>query len=227
MNRSSDPLTAAMTSILKPAISPLEFQKLGTRSFGRVSDGVLQYLDLQLSAWGSKDFAVNYAAITLHSPRDFIALASGGRLPRGKSGDGWWKSETHEFADASMRDVVERFAAHCVPWFERTRSTRGLLAVLLEQHAAFDRPHGHTLFDMGCCQAHLGETGMASDSLERAIVAYRDIHQGLPQATWCLDGVARCERLLMAIREERHTSQLAEWFAHSVRSLKLAKILGE
>src|SRR5689334_12392527 len=35
MKRSNDPLTAVMTSILKPAISPLEFQKLGTRSFGR------------------------------------------------------------------------------------------------------------------------------------------------------------------------------------------------
>src|SRR4051812_29017625 len=141
MQRSKDPLTAATTAILKPALTPLGFHKLGSRTFARVLDGVLQYFSLQLSAWGGKDFAVNYAAITLYSPREHFVILSGGRLPRGKSGDGWWASKTPEFADSSMHDVVARLAVHCLPWFERTSTTAGLLTVLLEEHVKIGRPH--------------------------------------------------------------------------------------
>jgi Domain of unknown function (DUF4304) len=170
-SKDKDPLTAATTSILKPAVTPLGFQKLGSRSFGRVFDSVLQYFSLQLSAWGSKDFAVNYAAITLCQPHDYMVLQPGGRLPRGKSGDGWWKSATRELADNSMHSVVERFNAHCVPWFERTRTTAGLLAVLIELSSEINPPNTHYLFDIACCQAKLSQLCEASITLGQAVEA--------------------------------------------------------
>jgi hypothetical protein len=36
------------TSILKPAVTPLGFYKLSSRSFGRISNGVAQYFELHL-----------------------------------------------------------------------------------------------------------------------------------------------------------------------------------
>ena len=224
MERSKDPLTAATTSILKPAIASLGFQKLGSRSFGCVSDGVLQYLDLQLSAYGSKDFAVNHAAITLFNPRDYMVLQPGGRLPRGKSGDGWWKSSTHELADNSMRDVAERFTSHCLPWFERTRTTAGLLDVLIEHNSAINPPNAHYLFDIACCQAKLGQLPEAWRSSEKAVAAYNAWHQRI-KADWCFDCIATCQKLLEAIRDKHQERLLADWQAHSILKLKLGKIL--
>jgi hypothetical protein len=228
MQRSKDPLTDATTSILKPAVTPLGFHKIGSRTFARVLDSVLQYFSFQLSAWGSKDFAVNYAAITLYSPRgDFVGLP-GGRLPRGKSCDGWWASRTREFADNSMRDVVARLTTHCFPWFERTNTTAGLRAVLLEEHAKIGQPYAHYLFDIACCHAHLGQIFEAQQTLTQAVTAYREWNDDLPdlpERSWCLDCIARCDSLLAAIRDSRQEQLLAQWRADSIRNLKLEQIV--
>jgi hypothetical protein len=200
-DRSKDPLTAATTSILKLAVTPLGFHELGSRLFARVLDSVLQYFAFQLSAWGSKDFAVNYAAITLYSPREDFVGSPGGRLPRGESSDGWWASKNHEFADNSMRDVVARLNTHCLPWFERTSTTAGLLEVLLEENARLGRPSINFLFDIACCQAHLGQFHEAQRALEQAAAAYRKCYQEWPDRTWDLEKAVRCERLLVAVQE--------------------------
>jgi hypothetical protein len=222
--RSKDPLTAATTSILKPVLTPLGFQELGSRCFARVRDSVLQYLALQLSMWGSRDFAVNYAAITLYSPREEFVGSPGGRLPRGKSSDGWWASKNHEFADNSMRDVVARLNTHCLPWFERTGTTAGLLEVLLEENARLGRSSITFLFDIACCQVHLGQFHEGQCALEQAAAAYRKSYQDSPDCTWDLARAVRCERLLVAIQESQQAQLLAQWRAESVRNLKLEKI---
>jgi hypothetical protein len=225
MHRSKDPLTAATTSILKPIFAPLGFHKLGSRTFARVLDGVLQYFSFQLSAWGGKDFAVNYAAITLYSPRQHFVVQPGGRLPCGKSGDGWWASKTHADADNSMRDVVSRLTAHCLPWFGRTSTTAGLVKVLREEQARLVRPHAHYLFDIGCCDARLGQLVEARQDLASAHATYQEWHREMPVRTWCLDGAARCDRLLAAIENSEQQQLLEEWRTDSIRNLKLEKIV--
>ncbi len=199
------------------------FRKLGSRSFARVFDGVLQYLDLQLSAWGSRQFAVNYTAFTLYSPRDFFVLPCGGRLTRGKSPDGWWASKTHELADASMHDVAASIKTYCVPWFEKTRDTEGLLQVLLAEHTSFSRPDAHFLFDIGCCYTHLNRITLAKNALEQAISVYQEWYRELPDRKWCLQAITHCEHLLTAIHKSQYEQLLSEWLDHSVQHLKLDK----
>lgn len=222
--RPKDPLTAATNAILKPAIVPAGFIPVGGRLFARIRDGIVQYFALQLSTWGSRDFAVNYASMPLCPPREDFVIVCGGRLPRGKSGDGWWPSKHHAVADDSMRDVVERLTAHCLPWFERTSTTAGLLAVLLEEQAALGRPDASTLFDIACCRAQLGEFTEAQAGLAEASAVLRAAHDERREDTWILERVARCERLATAIEEGQAEELLAEWRAESVRNLKLEKL---
>jgi hypothetical protein len=63
--RSSDPLTAATTSILIPELRFFGFRRKTNRLIARIQDDILQFFDLQLEAYGSKGFCVNYASLSL------------------------------------------------------------------------------------------------------------------------------------------------------------------
>jgi hypothetical protein len=100
-----------------------------------------------------------------------------------------------------------------------------LLDVLLEEHAKIGRPHAHYLFDIACCHTHLGQISEAQQVLTQAVAAYREWHHEMPERTWCLDCMARCDRLLVAIRDSQQEQLLAQWRADSIRNLKLEKIV--
>jgi hypothetical protein len=78
--RSKDPLPVATTSLLLPALRPLGFTKKSAWVIGRIRNEILQLLDLQLSSFGSGDFCVNYASVSLFFPRAVLVVQPGGRL---------------------------------------------------------------------------------------------------------------------------------------------------
>src|SRR4051794_33981471 len=80
--RSSDPLTAATTSILIPELWSHSFRRKTNRIIARIQDDILQVFDLQLSAYGGKDFCINYASLSLFCPREYLILQPGARLTR-------------------------------------------------------------------------------------------------------------------------------------------------
>jgi hypothetical protein len=87
--RSKDALTAATTSFWAPLLREYGFRKYTSRSFGRVmNDSVFQYIDLQLPAFGGRDFAVNYPIALITRMKELVASTIFRRLPRGKSIDG-------------------------------------------------------------------------------------------------------------------------------------------
>ena len=221
MKRRKDPLTAASTAILQPVLDPLGFKKLGLRNFARVTDGVGQYLSLQLSAFGSKQFAVNYAAITLYCPREHWVLTPGGRLPRRENGDGWWSAETHELAHKSMQEIVEKLKMRCFPWFTKNSTTEGLLQELSRRLQDVDAPY---LFDIACCQTKCGKFTDAKKTLVKAKKSYLERYKGMPACTWCLAGIALCEELESALQESRQEQKIEEWLRFSIAHLKIEKL---
>src|SRR3954464_15316060 len=154
MARSKDPLTAATTAILKPAVMPAGFEKLTTRVFARIRNEILQWFDIQVSMYGSRDFCLNHSSQPLFVPCDHFAVVIGGRVPRGKSGDGWWPSKTHDAADESMRDVPSIIQSRVLPWFEQTSSVSGLLDELLGLGDAWN---GSIHLERAACFLRLGQ----------------------------------------------------------------------
>ena len=128
MARSADPLTAATTAILLPQIRPAGFRRKTNRVIARVCSDILQFLDLQLSAFGGKAFCVNYASISLFCPREFLVLQPGDRLRRDNGAEAWVSAKTHEEADESMKLVAQLFTIQALPFFDSTRTPEGLLA---------------------------------------------------------------------------------------------------
>ena len=212
MRRSKDPLRASTTTILAPTLRAMGFRARGSRAFVRVVGDILQYLDLQPSAWGSKDFAVNYTSLPLFPPTEHIYLPCGGRVPRGHSPDGWWSAKSHEVADHSMTEVLERVKDRVEPFFQRTSLLTELCQELLASSNA------HHLLGAACCQARL----RAPDALRTtasALAAFQRWHVEMPERSWCLDRIAIAERLAEALASGQPQGLLDEWRSESLARL--------
>lgn len=207
---------AATTSVLLPALGPLGFKKRSPRVIGRIRNGIFQFLDLQMSSFGEKNFCVNYASVSLSFPRAFLVLEPGGRLRNAGGTEAWWPASSHDMADNSMQEVVQAFQDQAIPFFTSTETVGGLLDVLLTQ----DRmPQHHVKFELGCCLAKLGRMEDAEGYLARAISLYR-----ADGRTWCQEYITKCEELIGAIRRGVASDLLQEWTRQSMRVLRLEKL---
>src|SRR5687767_11216972 len=127
-----DFLAKAAKAVLKPALAQHGFQQYSNKMYFRMCGKIAQFIDLQKSSWGGGDFAVNYFIFILVPPRTFIGSVFAGRVPRGKSGDGWWKSEPEEAAQSSMSDVWSKFESVTLPLFERSANLPGYIDAMKE-----------------------------------------------------------------------------------------------
>ncbi len=222
--RSKDALTAATTSFWAPILRGHGFKKYTKRCFGRVrNDCVFQCIALQLSAFGRKEFAVNYASVLITRLQEHVASTTFRRLPRGKSHDGWWSAKTHERADESMREVCDKTANIAVPWFESTSTALGLARELV---ALAEDGNPHTFFELACCYVTAGDVAAAASPLQEGIRRFQQAYDEMPQRSWALRERSLAEELVAAIANDSHASLLSRWRDQTVVNLKLDKIRG-
>jgi hypothetical protein len=219
-----DPLGAAITAFFKPAVALYGFKKWGGRSFARIRDNLVQDMGFQLTAYGTKDFCVNYCTVPLFLPHDFFGWTFGGRFPRGKSSDGWWKSKKQAFADESMQDVAQTFESRVLPWFDATATVEGFVR---EVEAARPSPNVHVEFNYACCLAWLTRDQEAKRSLVAARAGYEASYREMPARQWAAQHVSHCEELMRAIEAGNGKALLTDWRDVSVSRLKLTRIAGD
>jgi hypothetical protein len=214
--RSSDPLTAATTSILIPELRSHGFRRKTNRIIARIQDDILQFFDLQLSAYGGKNFCVNYASISLFCPRDYLILQPGARLKRANGADAWLPAKTHEDADASMAQVANMARTQALPFFDATKSADGLLGWLKREN--WGSRH-HLYLEMAFCEAWLGRISEAKAHALRAIELYRE-----DSRDWCPEYIDLCEQLIAGIESNNSTERFQHWIEHSDGKLGLSRI---
>jgi hypothetical protein len=220
--RSKDALTAATTSFWAPILREQGFKRYTSRSFGRVkNDCVFQYIDLQLSAFGGKDFAVNYASVLITRLQEGVGSTTFRRLPRGKSHDGWWSAKTQERADESMHDICHKTRNIALPWFDSTSTALGLASELLDL-AIHGNPH--TFFELGCCYATAGDLAAARAPTREAIHRFQKAFDEMPERTWALRERLLAEELVAALGNGMHASLLSRWTDQTAANLKLEKV---
>jgi hypothetical protein len=192
------------------------FRPYGKRDFICCHGDILHIIALQLSAWGSKDFAVNYGAMPLFPPTEIVYLPTGGRLRQGKSPDGWWSSLTHEKADASMASVVQAVEDQLPPFFRRTSTYAGLADELgLVDKAPYT-------FMKACCEVTIGHRD-ARITLEQAISLFQQFLDEHPDAAWAIKGLAEAAALVSAIDNGSEQRLLDEWAQATATALKIQR----
>lgn len=214
--RSSDPLTAATTSILLPELRCHGFRRKTNRVMARIQEDILQFLDLQMSAYGGKDFCVNYASISIFCPRDYFVLQPGSRLKWDNGAEAWLSAKAHDDADASMAKVANMVQTQALPFFESTKSVKGLLECLKRE--SWGSRH-HLYLEMAFCEGRRGRFGEAEAHALRAIELYHEDGRD-----WCAEYIDLCQRLIAGIERDKLTEMFQQWINHSVRKLGLSKI---
>lgn len=218
--RSKDALTAATSAYLIPVLREHGFKKYGKRSFGRLMDDqVFQYIDLQPSAHGGKNFAVNYASLLITRLNESVGSTTFRRLPRGKSNDGWWEAIHHERADESILDVRKKIMDIALPWFDFTSTALGLA---MELGKLTDHGNPHTFFELGCCYAVVDDIDAARSPLRHAIQLFQASYDEMPQRTWALKERVLAEELVNAMANRSHASLLSAWRDQTEKNLKLS-----
>ena len=216
--RSSDPLSASTTSILIPELRSHGFRRKTNRVIARIQDDILQFLDLQMSAYGGKNFCVNYASLSLFCPRDYLILEPGARLNGENGAEAWLSAKSHDDADASMAKIAKMVQTQALPFFEATKSVDGLLECLKRED--WGSRH-HLYLEIAFCEARRAQVGEAQAHALRAIELYREDGRD-----WCAEYIDLCQRLIAGIESDKLTEMFQHWLEHSIGKLGLSKIRG-
>jgi hypothetical protein len=223
--RSRDAITAATSSVLKPALAALEFSPLSRRSFARVRDCICQRIDLQVTSYGGRDFRVWIGS-------DVIALPSGidplpgviEILTDRPDRDRWWSGQTHQDADRAMADIVALLNGRARSFLAQTRDAANFFRYLTPRRLG---PDHHRRLARACCAAWIGRRTEAISTLREAIELYISDHlesakDGIDRS-WCLEYVRPAKKLLNAISDCTEQELLQKWAMARIKMLKLPR----
>jgi hypothetical protein len=192
--------------------------------FVRVSDCIGQIVDLQVSAYGSGKFCVNYAATAICFPFDCWTLSYGGRLAGDAGHDIWWQASSQSLAAQAATQVVSLFQRAAGPFLDSCMSPSGLIEVIRSRPT--QQHHDH--FERACCEAWLDRLDDARASLDQAIIGYTDDYRGARREgydrDWCIGYKRSALRLLRATERGTHQEVLDAFFRRRWKHLRLNKI---
>ncbi|MGD0814403.1 MAG: hypothetical protein ABSA83_12425 [Verrucomicrobiota bacterium] len=214
--RSKDPLLAATTSILLPAVKPFGFQRHGSRKLIRIREDILHLINPWYSGWGGRDFHVDCWAMPLVPATSFIYSARGDRVCDEVSQGSLWAGQTQELADTSMERVVKIIQKRVLPFFISIETTESFLNLLKQR----PDPDHHEHFRVACCLVRLTRLDEARERLIAAIRAYAEDGRA-----WCAGYATQCEQMVKAIDEGTALELLENWKMETIRNLKLQKIV--
>jgi hypothetical protein len=209
--RSVDPLAAATSSLLLPVLKKEGFKRRSRRRFDRIGETTYQVVDLQRSAFGSDDFCVNYASMSLIPAEDHLVLTNGSRLLSTDGAEIWWPASSQDQVRDSIAQVAELIRAQALPFFEATKTADGMVGLLCERPSDLDH---HQMFELGASEAWIGETERAVKHLESAVKLYE-----ADGRDWCQQPRNQASQLILEISTGHHLALLESWRAQTLAAL--------
>lgn len=198
-----DELTAAIASIWAPRLKAVGFTRSGRRDLVRVSDGIIQRINFQLAAGGSRDFCVNVAACTICG-NEYRVLQPGFRLRNENGRDLWLPSRTRDQALSSAEIAWAVAERQALPWLDTTGTLQGLLVTIGAE--TWGSQHDQR-FQLAVIEALLGRADRAQADAQHAKELY-----GADPHEWATAGRERADQLLRALSDGHSQELLATWF---------------
>ena len=97
------------------------FSKHNTANYARLNDiGLIEYVNLQKEARGSRTVTLNISLFPLYAPHPFITIGFGERIGELAGGrDFWWDYKDADTAKLSFENIVSALEECVMPWFAR------------------------------------------------------------------------------------------------------------
>lgn len=100
------------------------FKPYKTANYARLNSiGVVEYINLQKEAHGSRTFTVNFCLFPLYVPHTFVTIGFGNRIGSYiQHRDFWWSYHDMSTAEKSFTNVVAALDEYVMPWYaERSK----------------------------------------------------------------------------------------------------------
>lgn len=109
------------------------FIKYKTNAYIKISSiGLIEYINLQKEAHGSRTFTLNVCVLPIYVPHDIFTIGFGDRigiLINGK--DFWWDYKDLTTSEKSFENIIEALELFILPWFEKYNNENKYLSDLL------------------------------------------------------------------------------------------------
>ncbi len=115
------------------------FFKYKTNVYIRLSkNDLLEYINIQKEAYGSRTFTLNIAVIPFYVPHDYVTLGFGNRLECFvKNRDFWWDYKNETIAKESFENVIAALEQYVMPWFHKYEDENVFLDTLIHDMYGF------------------------------------------------------------------------------------------
>jgi hypothetical protein len=215
-----DYLAKITRSLFRPVLKSHGFQEYSTKCYFRLCGKIAQFLTLQKNKFGDDTFAINYFIFILVPPRKFIGSILAGRFPKKPSRvDGWWAANTLESAESSIHEVNDLFVTFGLPLFSDTSTLLGYVDCIRKRQ--IDSANANAT--IGCALALAGELSDSCRYLDKARSQYAGYAPGRIRPEFRIESIRYMNKLIAAIGTNQHEKLLDDWYAQSVKNLKLDK----
>lgn len=100
------------------------FIKYKTNAYVRLNSiGLIEYIDLQKEAYGSKKFTLNICVIPIYAPNDIFTIGFGDRIGELINGiEFWWDYKDLYTSEKSFENIIQALDLFIFPWFNQYNS---------------------------------------------------------------------------------------------------------
>jgi hypothetical protein len=192
---------------LLPAMSSLGFTGEGMGLYSRVVGHVYQFISYKVETRLRREFILEYGALYLRSPHEFISLEFGGGFPKK-----WYPAGTEEHLRASVTQVLEFYDRFLHGWFERAASERGFLEAFLSHLETNGKnASGYSDLTLACLYAANSDWQKAQEHAHLAKGLFQTAYNDFPARDWAKRYADYCDAFLARLPGGHVLQLLDEW----------------
>jgi hypothetical protein len=215
MNSPQPSVNKELNTRFLPVVTPLGFAAERKGLYSRVVGHVFQFVTYKVETRLRREFIMEYGALYLRSPHEFINLEFGGTFPKK-----WYPAGTEEHLCASVTQVVEFYERFLHGWFQCAASEKGFLEAFLSHvNTKGKNASGYSDLTLACLYAVNADSQKAEEHGRLARISFRKAYDDFPSREWARKYAGYCDAFLARLPGGEVMQLLDEWSKLSLEKI--------
>jgi hypothetical protein len=204
---------------LVPVMSSLGFAAERKGLYSRAVGHVYQFVSYKVETRLRREFILEYGALYLRSPHEFISLEFGGGFPKK-----WYPAGTEEHLRTSVTQVLEFYDRFLHGWFEHSASEEGFLDAFLSHiETKGKNASGYSDLTLACLYAAKADWQKAQEHGHLARGLFQTAYNDFPAREWAMRYADHCDAFLARLPSREVMQLLDGWHQLSLENITLKK----